>query len=68
MLHQHPKLRSLWEMLSSQGLLHQSPRLLPKLKLRSPQSPREAPETFLQKRRTRPECLKLKKRMMSLLF
>ena len=51
MLHQLQSLRSLWEMLSSQGLPHQSPKLLPKqlLKLRSPLSPREATKTFLQK-------------------
>ena len=51
MLHQLQSLRSLWEMLSSQGLPHQSPKLLPnqQLKLRSPLSPREATKTFLQK-------------------
>ena len=51
MLHQLQSLRSLWEMLSSQGLPHQSPKLLPKqqLKLRSPLSPREATKTLLQK-------------------
>ena len=65
MLHQHPSLRSLWEILSSQGLQHQSPKLLPKqqLKLRSLLNPREAPGTFLLKKRTRPQCLKLKKKM-----
>ena len=66
MLHQHPKLKSLWEMQSSKGLLHQSPKLL--LQLQS-QNPREALGTYLLKRRTRPQCLKLlKKKKMILLF
>ena len=39
-----------------------APRLL--LKLRSLLSPREAPGTSQLKRRTRPQCLKLKKKMM----
>ena len=66
MLHQLQSLRSLWEMLSSQGLPHQSPKLLPKqqLKLRSLLNPREAPETFPLKRIISLECLKLKKKMM----
>ena len=59
-----PKLRSLWEMQLSQGLLHLSPNLVPRLLLKNPQNPRVTPGVYLLRRRTRPQCLKLKKRMM----
>ena len=42
--------------------------LLPKLKLRNPQSPRETPEVYLLRKTTRPQCLKLKKRKLIPLF
>ena len=62
LLHKHLKLKSLWEMLSGQGLLHQSPKKL----ARQLMHPRGIQGTFLLERRTRLLCLKLllKKKMM----
>ena len=44
MLHQHPKHRSSWEMQSDQGLLHLSPKLLPRLllQLKNPPKPKRS--------------------------
>ena len=65
MLHQHPKHKNSWEMQSDQGLLHLSPKLLPRLLLQLKiLNPREALETFLLRRKTRPQCLKLLKKKM----
>ena len=62
---QHSKLRNSWEMQSDQGLLHLSPKLLPRLlhQLKS-LNPRGTPEVFRLRRRTRPQCLKLQKRKL----
>ena len=60
--------RSLCEMQSSQGLLHLRPNLLARLLLRNSQSPRGTLGVYLLRRRTRPQCLKLKKKMMILMF
>ena len=59
-----PKAQKLMGDAIRQGLLHQSPKPLPKLKLRSPQNPRGTPEVYLLRKRTRPQCLMLKKKMM----
>ena len=56
-----PKSHKLMGVSLSQGLLLQSPRLPPKLLLKPPSlHPIESLEIYLLKRRTRPQCLKLK--------
>ena len=68
MLLQLLRLRSLWEMLLSQGLLL-SPNLLPKLLLHLQRlHPRGVQGIYLLRKRTRPQCLKWKRKKLKLKF
>ena len=60
-----PKAQKLMGDAIKAGAATAKPKAAPKLKLRSLLSPRGTPEVFLLKKRTRPQCLKLKKRMMN---